>query len=125
MSKMEIFDKVSDTIVSVSKDAAQKAKDLSDLARIRMDIRAKEDYINKQYQEMGKAYYEEHKDDSEPVYEQIVLVKDAEEVLEELKQQLGQIKGVQRCPQCGKDMPLDADYCSKCGAKLNIFEEEE
>ncbi len=122
---MEIFDKVSDTIVSVSKDAAQKAKDLSDLARIRMDIRAKEDYINKQYQEMGKAYYEEHKDDSEPVYEQIVLVKDAEEVLEELKQQLGQIKGVQRCPQCGKDMPLDADYCSKCGAKLNIFEEEE
>ena len=56
---MELFDKLGDTIVSVSKDATQKAKDLSDLARLRMEMRAKKDYINKLYQEIGKLYYEQ------------------------------------------------------------------
>lgn len=122
---MEILDKIGDTIVSVSKDATQKAKDLSDIARIRMDIRSKNDYINKQYQEIGKAYYEKHKDDESPKYDQVVLIQEAEEVIDELREQLSQIKGTQRCPQCGQEMDLDADYCSKCGAKLDIFEEEE
>lgn len=122
---MEILDKIGDTIVSVSKDATQKAKDLSDIARIRMDIRSKKDYINKQYQEIGKAYYEKHRDDESPKYEQVVLIHEAEEVIDELREQLSQIKGTQRCPQCGQEMDLDADYCSKCGAKLDIFEEEE
>lgn len=122
---MEILDKISDTIVSLSKDATQKAKDLSDIARIRMDIRSKKDYMNKQYQEIGKAYYEKHRDDEAPKYEQVELIREAEDVIVELREQLSQIKGMQKCPQCGHEMALDADYCSKCGAKLDIFVEEE
>ncbi len=122
---MEIFDKLGDTIVNVSKDAAQKARDFSELARVRMDIRAKKEYINKLYQEIGKEYYEKHKDDETPDYEQVTLVNDAEKVLEELKQQLSQLKGAQICPNCGNNMPLYADYCSKCGTKLDIYEDED
>ncbi len=123
--RMDIFDKIGDTLVSVSKDATQKAKDLSDLAKIRMDMRTKQEYISKQYTEIGKAYYEKHKNDEEPKYEQVTSIREAEEVLDELRQQLSQIKGLQKCPECGQDMPLEADYCSKCGAKLSIFEEED
>ncbi len=122
---MEILEKLGDTLISVSKDATQKAKDLSELARLRMDIRSKEDYMNQQYQQIGRDYYAAHKEDAEPEFEQIALLKDAEDALNDLKQQLGQIKGMQKCPGCGNEMPLEADYCSKCGAKLNIFEEEE
>ena len=49
---MELFDKIGDTIVSVSKDATQKAKDISELARIRMELRAKQDYLNKLFLEI-------------------------------------------------------------------------
>lgn len=122
---MDFIDKLSDTIVTVSKDATQKAKSISEIAKLRLDIRTKEDDINKKYQQIGKLYFEEHKDDEEPAYEQIISIKEAQEVLEELRGQLGQIKGVQQCPACGKEMDLDADFCSKCGAKLDIFEEEE
>lgn len=121
---MDFFDKISDTIVSVSKDATQKAKGISEIAKLRMEIRSKEDEINRQYQAIGKAYYEKHREDDEPKYEQITLIREAEEVLDELRSQLSQIKGVQKCPHCGREMDLDADYCSKCGAKLDIFEEE-
>ena len=132
---MELFDKLGDTIVSVSKDATQKAKDISELARIRMEIRSKQDYLNKLFLEIGKIYYDAHKDDEEKEFkEQMLLVKDAQEVIEELKQQLGQIKGMVKCTECGQDMPMEADYCSKCGTKLvkpkkeddeDIFEQED
>lgn len=116
---MELFDKLGDTIVSVSKDATQKAKDISELARIRMEIRAKQDYLNKLFLEIGKIYYDAHQDDEEKEFkEQMLLVKNAQEVLEELNQQLGPIKGMVKCSSCGQDMPMDADYCSKCGTKL-------
>lgn len=116
---MELFDKLGDTIVSVSKDATQKAKDISELARIRMEIRSKQDYLNKLFLEIGKIYYDAHKDDEEKEFkEQMLLVKDAQEVLEELNQQLGQIKGMVKCNACGQDMPMEAEYCSKCGTKL-------
>lgn len=121
---MELFDKLSDTLVTVSRDASQKAKDLSEKAKIRVDIKAKEDYINKQYLEIGRAYYEMHKDDPDPAYVQMDLIKEAGETLGELKQQLGELKGIQICPKCGEQVAQDAEFCSKCGAKLDIFEEE-
>lgn len=123
---MELFDKLGDTIVSVSKDATQKAKDISELARIRMEIRSKQDYLNKLFLEIGKIYYDTHKDDEEKEFkEQMLLVKDAQEVLEELNQQLGQIKGMVKCNACGQDMPMEAEYCSKCGTKLVKPKKEE
>ena len=121
---MEFIDKLGDTLVTVSKDATQKAKSISEIAKLRIDIRSKEDDINKKYQEIGKLYFEKHKEEEEPEYEQVSAIKESKELLDELRVQLSQIKGVQRCPSCGKEMDLDADFCSKCGAKLDIFEEE-
>jgi len=40
---MEFFDKLSETIVSAGKDVGQKAKDVSGIAKLKMDIRSKED----------------------------------------------------------------------------------
>lgn len=121
---MEIIDKIGGTIASVCGDATQKAKDLSELAKIRMDIHSKQDYISKLYQEIGKSYYEKHKNDEEPKYGQVLLIKEAEDVIDELKEQLSMIKGTQKCPRCDNEMPIDADFCSKCGTKLNVVVEE-
>ena len=35
---MEFFDKLSETIVSAGKDVGQKAKDVSEIAKLKMDI---------------------------------------------------------------------------------------
>ena len=44
---MEFFDKLSETIVSAGKDVGQKAKDVSGIAKLKMDIRSKEDFVEK------------------------------------------------------------------------------
>jgi hypothetical protein len=49
--------------MSAGKDVGQKAKDVSGIAKLKMDIRSKEDFVEKQYAELGKAYYEKHKDE--------------------------------------------------------------
>ena len=53
---MEIFEKIGDTIVSAGKDVTEKAKELSSVAKLKMDIRAKEDFVEKQYALIGKKY---------------------------------------------------------------------
>jgi len=39
-------------------------------------------------------------------------------VLADLNRQKNQLKGTIQCTNCGQDMPTEADYCSKCGSKL-------
>ena len=46
---MDLFGKIGETIVNAGKDATQKAKDLSGVAKLNLDIRSKEDFIEKQY----------------------------------------------------------------------------
>ena len=59
---MEFFDKLSESLVSAGKDVSQKAKDVSEIAKLKLDIKSKEDYVQKQYEELGRSYYEKHKD---------------------------------------------------------------
>ena len=107
---MEFFDKLSETIVSAGKDVGQKAKDVSGIAKLKMDIRSKEDFVEKQYAELGKAYYEKH---TEALGE-----------IERMRAEVFKLQGAVECPKCGAKMPQGAAFCSSCGTKMDdIFEE--
>ena len=119
---MAFFDKLSETLVNASKDVSQKAKDLSGVAKLTMDIHTKEDQVQKMYAQIGKLYFEEHKDDDPAVYEQMTQIKEALAVIEDMKKELMELKGAKICPRCGKEIDKEDTYCKSCGAKL---EEEE
>lgn len=121
---MDFFTKLGDTISATGKDVSKKAKDLTGLAKLNMDVRAKEEYVLKQYTEIGKRYYEQHKDDTEPAFGEIVLIKEAMEEIEALKGEIAQLKGLKKCSACGAVMELDAVFCNKCGAKYEEPEKE-
>ncbi len=124
---MEFFDKLGETIVSAGKDVGQKAKDVSEIAKLRIDIRAKEEYVQEQYAVIGAAYYEKHKNDEvvgTDEAEQFYLIGEALAEIARMKAEVLKIKGASECPKCGARMPEAATFCSDCGAKLNdIFEE--
>lgn len=115
---MAFFDKLSETIVSAGKDVSQKAKDLSGSAKLTMDIKSKEDYVQKMYAEIGKQYYETHKDDEELVYEQMAQITEALAVITDMKKELLNLKGAKTCPRCGEEVKAADAYCSNCGAKI-------
>ena len=122
---MDIFDKIGETIVSAGKDVGQKAKDVYEIAKLRLDIKTKEDFVEKQYAALGKAYYEKHneEEDSEDA-EQFFLITEALEEIERMKAEVLRIRGAAECPKCGAKMPEGATFCSSCGTKMDdIFEE--
>ncbi len=121
---MDILERIGDTIVSVSKDVSQKAKDASGIAKLRLDIKSKENFIREQYLEIGKLYYEKHK--GEDVEEQVQFdrIDEALEAIEEMQQQILVLKGARKCPDCGAQAADTAEYCSVCGAKLSIVVED-
>ena len=115
---MAFFDKLSETLVNASKDVSQKAKDLSGTAKLTMDIHTKEDQVQKMYAQIGKLYFEEHKDDDPAVYEQMTQIKEALAVIEDMKKELMELKGAKVCPRCGQEVKAADAYCKNCGAKM-------
>lgn len=124
---MDFFDKLGESLVTAGKDVTQKAKDVSEIAKLKLDIKSKEDYVQKQYAALGLAYYEEHKDEEGiEEAEQFFLIKEALEEIDRMKAEVLRIQGSAECPKCGAKMPEGATFCSSCGTKMDdMYEEEE
>lgn len=122
---MDFFDKLGETLMSAGKDVSQKAKDVSEVAKLKIDIHLKEDFVEKQYAALGRAYYEKHKEETDcEEAEQFFLIKEALEEIERMKAEVLKIQGATECPKCGAKVPDAATFCSSCGAKLDdMFEE--
>uniref|UniRef100_UPI0040565B41 zinc ribbon domain-containing protein n=1 Tax=Agathobacter sp. TaxID=2021311 RepID=UPI0040565B41 len=118
------FNKVKEGILSAGKEVESFAKDASAIAKIKYDIHTKEDFLEKQYALLGKAFYNAHKDEEveESVY--FAPIAEAEEALANLKADLLAAQGAKECPSCGAKQAEKHDFCSSCGASLKKAEDD-
>ena len=115
---MSFFDEMKESLVSAGKDVSQKAKEVSGVAKLKLDVKSKEDYVEKQYAELGRTYFDAHKDDEENAEnEQFKVIKEALAEIERMKTEILNLQGAAECPNCGARMPQGASFCSSCGAK--------
>lgn len=121
---MAFFDKFGDTIINAGKDVTQKAKDVSGIAKLKLDIRSKEDFIKEQYVELGKVYHKKNKGTDVPEKAQFERIEEAFEEIEKMKLQILELKKAKKCPECGAEAVDTAEYCSACGAKLSVVVED-
>ncbi len=122
---MEFFDKLGESLITAGKDVSQRAKDVSEIAKLRLDIKAKEDYVAKQYVALGQAYYENHKDEEGlEEAEQMFLIREALEEISRMRAELQKLRGTSECGNCGAQMPEGAVFCSSCGARLDGMYED-
>lgn len=113
------FNKIKDDIISVGKEVSNTAKDATDLAKTKLDIRAKEDFLEKQYALLGKLYFEEHMDDEDLAdNENFKTIREARAQLEELNGKVLDKKGAVVCENCGEKQSASSNYCNNCGASL-------
>ena len=117
---MSAWDDLKGSLFAAGRDVSQKAKEVSEVAKLKMDIHTKEDFVEKQYAVLGRAYYEANKDNaSDADAEQFRVITEAIEEIKRMTQQVLDIQGVVQCPNCGKKVPSDNSCCSDCGAKLD------
>ncbi len=123
---MDFFDKLGDTLMTATKEVGQKAKGMSDLAKLQYELKCKEDDLKKEFERLGRKYYQQNKDVVPE--EDLESFEDIEIIMNRINDLNGEIlekKGAKACPRCGARVAENATYCSSCGAKLNdMFEED-
>ena len=95
------FDSLMDTISYLRERGAEyanvamdKTKDAARLAKLTIALTAEKDALKKAYIELGKAYYEEHHNDAEGLYAQLVEEVDAVNArIEEMQSEIDSLKG--------------------------------
>lgn len=123
---MDFFDRIGESLTIAGKEVSQKAKEVSELTKLKLDIKAKEDYVQKQYALLGMSYYEKHKDEEEcEEAEQCFLISEALEEITRMEAEVMRLQKAAECPKCGAKMPMGATYCSNCGTKMDDMYEEE
>ena len=116
---MAFFDRLTKTVTEASQKTLAKTKELADTSRLSVMIAEQERIANNQYLEIGKLYVSTHKDNYEEDFSgMIAAIADAEAKIRDYKKQIQAIKGVQRCENCGAEVPNGSAFCSSCGAAM-------
>lgn len=115
---MAFFDNMKDTLMTAGRDVTQKAKEVSGVAKLKLDIKAKEEELNKAYIVLGKKYYDMHKEAELPEQE-ITNISTLLNEIADLKEEVVKTQGACSCPACGATLPQNTAFCSKCGAKID------
>lgn len=116
---MAFWDNFSQKASETTAKAMQKAKEMSDIAKLNSMISEEETKINNTYYQIGKLYVAMHHQDYEEEFVgMITAIREADEKIRSYKQQVQDIKGVACCTQCGEEVQAGVAFCSSCGAPM-------
>lgn len=120
---MAFFEQLGKKISDAGQGATQQAKNFAEVTRLNSAISEKEKRISQIYAEIGQMYHGKHKHD--PMAEGIERINEINRLNAEIlqcREEIKQIKGVTKCPNCGADVPLNAAFCNACGTKIPLTE---
>jgi len=107
---MDFFEKIGETISVKGKEAVDKAKVMTDIAGLKGQIATCKRNIEKNYKDIGKAYYEANKYAPDTTYaRQIKAIKNAEKAIDEFEQKIYDLKGVERPVKTEEDYYDDVE----------------
>ena len=116
---MSLWEDIKSTVTEGGKVAADKAKEISDIASYKAQIAQYDATLLKQYRELGKAYFADNREEALAKYPEIAqAIADAADKKAEYEKKCADVKGVRECPSCGTSVSADHAFCPKCGAKM-------
>lgn len=141
------FDKLTANVTNVSRIGIQKAKNMSEANSLGNEQKSEKRNIQNQYAEIGRQYYEQHKNDPDAMYpDQIASIIASEKRIEELEVQIAAVRAREPelvevpdttpapkpaaapaptgeptsmvCMQCGSTYGTDKKMCTVCNEEL-------
>ena len=116
---MAVWDDIAKKAAALSDKAVKQARDLSEVAKLKLQIAEAEKAVEDSYTQLGRLYAAAHRSDYEEGFASVMAaVTNAEQTVKTLHQQLQDAKGVTVCEKCGAEVAKDAAFCSTCGAEI-------
>lgn len=119
-----------DTAVNKAKEvfdvACKKTGEVVATSKQKIDVVTIENKLSKDFEALGKIYFNMIKDEKNENFEveSLVLeIKEKQEKIETLKEEINNAKNKRSCPVCKATIDKNSLYCNICGAKLE-FENE-
>lgn len=113
------FEEIGKKISQTGKAAGEKAKQVSEIAKLNIKLGTAEKEADELLLMLGKKAYETSKGNADSEFfgecEEIAAKLDS---VKEIKAQIHALKGVVICGKCGAEVDLENEFCGKCGAKV-------
>lgn len=120
---MAFMGSMRDRISHAGQSTVQKAKDLSEVAKLNTTISDAEYQIGELYGKIGYEVYRAYYD--RPLPEVAELISDVtalHQTIESCKTQINAINSANTCPNCGAKIKPQMAFCSGCGFRLPLVE---
>ena len=111
----------------VTKKVVRKTNDAVSQTKLSFAINETENKISEVYEEMGRSVYRDYLKNGEADENTLESCRQIDKLLAEvddLKENVAELKQSVKCRQCGEFNKNGSSYCSKCGAELNADVEE-
>lgn len=118
---MSFWDDLQKTLSEATDFTVQKTTELSDLAKLKYNIHATEKKLERIYAELGKAYYDTRKNDTDRESELATLIMQADKLIcdvANMRTESSKLKKTDACPECSAEISKECTFCPVCGTKL-------
>jgi len=106
----------------MAKSVTKTSGDLFKTTKLSMTVSSEQNALKNLYTEIGKKVHEIYQYGGtlgKYFDEKYLEIEAKERKINELKEQISQIKGVRECPKCGKSADRNSEFCPKCGIRLS------
>lgn len=114
-----------DTFNDVSRNASEKAKNMSELSNLKRKIMYEAERIQEIFAEMGKAYYKNPDMDLEELNNFCKDIDDRRRRIKKMRFEVNDMRGCKQCPKCNAEVNVKFQFCGVCGARIPNPEDED
>lgn len=126
---MEFFNKLGKKASETYQATKEKASNISDELKLRGKISEQKEKIDAIYKEIGEKVYIEIKDGKDVSRDTIVEkcdeISKAKDEISKLESEVLAVKKMKKCANCGTELDIKAEFCSKCGKEQPKIEKVE
>ncbi len=119
---MDFVQKVSSNFLKLKKTVVKGTNKVVEASKLTISLSEKKSTLKEIYEEIGKKVYHSG---NEEIIEQLVVSSEISDIIrlnneiEDIENQLAQIKNKQKCPNCGANIGGNDAYCKVCGNKID------